>query len=82
MIMNLFELIQDYPELRSLPYIALSVAKFKSASDKTINGSEPPNSKAPFFILSPHTFAVSLPPFVLPTNFTLHTLGSYITYVA
>jgi hypothetical protein len=41
-----------------------------SASSKTINASDPPSSKAPFFMALPQTSATFLPPVVLPTNFT------------
>jgi hypothetical protein len=41
-------LIQTYPQLSNLLPTAKSAAKFKSASSKTIKGSEPPNSNRDF----------------------------------
>lgn len=47
-----------------------------SASSRTMKGSDPPNSKEPFFIALPQIEAMSFPPDVLPTNLRFLNLVS------
>lgn len=71
--MNLLALIQAWPLHLKRDFSPHLTAFSKSASSKTIKGSEPPNSITTFFKYFPAIYETAIPPLELPTKLTPRT---------
>src|SRR5574338_1330114 len=79
---NLFDAIQDWPQLLNRPLTAPFAALSTFASSSTMNGSEPPNSSTHFFSCDAARWPTIEPIFVLPVNVTAFTLESIRLFAA
>src|SRR5574338_1203781 len=79
---NLFDAIQDWPQLLNRPLTAPFAALSTFASSSTMNGSEPPSSRTHFLSCDVARWPTIAPIFVLPVNVTALTGESIRLFAA